>query len=119
MSEARVRFDLLGPGEVLLDDVKLSHLAFEDNELKELRKIIQTAVLQLRARQVGDCIHLLEGYWPRFLEENVPVSSSTAKSSPAAKPNPRVATKPKTEKQEQKEIGWLDRFKGAFPKKLW
>ncbi len=120
MTEARVRFDLLSPGEVLIDDVQLSHLDFEDNELKELGKMIQTAVFQLRRHQVGDCIHLLEGYWPRFLVENVPAPApSTTESSLATNSKPRVASKPKREKPPEKPPGWLDRVKGIFPKKLW
>ena len=125
MTEARVRFDLLGPGEVLIDDVQLSHLEFEENELKELGKLIQTADLQLRMHQVGDCIRLLEGYWPRFLVENVPAPPSSTKppsttnSSLATNSQPRVATQPRREKPEAKEPGWFDRVKRIFPKKLW
>ncbi|MBN2293696.1 MAG: family 10 glycosylhydrolase, partial [Pirellulales bacterium] len=127
MSEARVRFDLFGPGEVLIDDVQLSHLEFEENELKALGKLIQTAVFQLRRHQVGDCIHLLEGYWPRFLVENVPAPAptveSTTESSLAHNAKPRVAAKPEREepqkKPQEKERGWFDRMKGIFPKKLW
>ena len=123
ITEARIRFDLLGPGEVLIDDVQLSHLEFEENELKELGKLIQTADLQLRMHQVGDCIRLLEGYWPRFLVENVPSPTNLAppgnQSSVASKQKSRVAAKPQREKPEEKESGWLDRVKGIFPKRLW
>ena len=70
LDDLRIRFDLLGPGEVLIDDVGLSHLVFEERELRDLGRLIQTADLHLRMNQVGDCLRLLEGYWPRFLEAN-------------------------------------------------
>lgn len=118
LEELRVRFDLAGPGEVLIDDVQLSHLEFEDQELRELGRLIQTADLHLRMNQVGDCIRLLEGYWPRFLEANVPLPAAGAQpQSVAAKP--RVAANPQKEQSEEKESGWLNRMRNALPKKLW
>ena len=71
MSSLRARFDLMGPGEVWVDDVKLCNLAFSLPEIIELSKLITLADAKLRNGQVYDCMHLLEGYWPRFLDENV------------------------------------------------
>ncbi len=117
LGELRVRFDLTGPGEVLIDDVQLSHLEFEDQELRELGRLIQTADLHLRMHQVGDCIRLLEGYWPQFLEANVPLPAAAQPPAVAAKP--RVAANPPREKSEEKESGWFGRMKNALPKKFW
>ena len=72
-NSVRVRFDLMGPGEVWVDDVQVFCLAFNRAEMVELSKIITLADVKLQNGQIGDCLHLLEGYWPRFLEENVPL----------------------------------------------
>ncbi len=67
----RVRFDLMGPGEVWIDDVQVSGLAFSREELIELSKLLTVANAKLERGQLGDCIRLLEGYWPRFLDTYV------------------------------------------------
>ncbi len=61
----------MGPGEVWMDDVQLFNLAFSRPELVELSKLITLADVKLQNGQVSDCLQLLEGYWPQFLEENV------------------------------------------------
>ena len=63
----------MGPGEVWVDDVQVFSLAFNSAEMVELSKMITLADVKLQNGQIGDCLHLLEGYWPRFLEENVPL----------------------------------------------
>jgi len=40
LTQMRVRFDLMGPGEVWIDDVELFDLAFNEKELRELAKLI-------------------------------------------------------------------------------
>ena len=73
LTDIRVRFDLMGPGEVWVDDVQVFCLAFNRAEMVELSKIITLADVKLQNGQIGDCVHLLEGYWPQFLDENVPL----------------------------------------------
>jgi len=105
LTELKVRFDLSGPGEVWVDDVQLYDLAFSHNELNALNKLIYLANVMLERGQVGDCLHLLEGYWPRFLEENVPLQSI------ARKPERQAARPPKPP-------GFVDKMKGFLPKSL-
>lgn len=66
LTSLRVRFDLMGPGEVWLDDVQVSGLAFSVPEMVELSKLIMLADVKLQNGQIGDCLRLLDGYWPRF-----------------------------------------------------
>jgi len=103
LSELRVRFDLSGPGEVWVDDVQLNDLQFSVNELKELQKLIYRANVMLDGGQVGDCLRLLDGYWPRFLEANVPL---------------RIPVAQKPERHATKPPGVMDRVKGLLPKSL-
>ncbi len=106
LSQLRVRFDFLGPGELWIDDVQLCSLLFDETERIALMKLIAPADPK---RQVRDCIHLLEGYWPRFLRAYVPLGEMlTRRPEPARQPP----------KQPQSSPGFFDRLKDVVPRKL-
>ena len=112
LSQVRVRFDLLGPGEVWMDEVQVFDLAFTKRERVELSKLIALADVKLQNGQVGDCLRLLEGYWPRFLERHVPLPPGTL-------PNESLADKnnaPAKRSPPPERSGWLDRWRGTVPK---
>ncbi len=112
LSSLRARFDLMGPGEVWIDDVQVSTLMFSGPEMFELSKLITLADVKLQRGQIGDCVHLLEGYWPRFLEENVPLPAG-------AVPAEAVATKPRVDEEKPPErSGWFNRIKDLVPDSL-
>ena len=116
LSQLRVRFDLMGAGEVWIDDVQLFDLAFSENERRELAKLLTFADYQLQNRQVGDCLRLLEGYWVRFLEGNVPLpQTSRPVAQKPAPPRPSDATTPQETPQR---TGWMDRVKNLLPDRL-
>ena len=115
LSQLRVRFDLMGQGEVWVDDVQLFDLALSETELRALYKLITMASVTLQNGQVGDCMRLLEGYWPRFLLEHVPLGPGDAVAARppenrSAAPNPPAPPPPS---------GWLDRVRNLFPERLW
>ncbi|MEX2188543.1 MAG: family 10 glycosylhydrolase, partial [Pirellulales bacterium] len=72
-AKVRVQFNLAGAGEVRIDDVRLLHLSLTREEHTGLGKIVSLANLYVRDGQWADCAAVLEGYWPRFVEENVPL----------------------------------------------
>lgn len=109
LTQLHVRFDLIGPGEVWIDDVQLFDRAFSGNEVKELTKLIMLAHVTLQNGKVGDCMRLLEGYWPRFLEENVPL-----RPGPVARKPDR--SRPPAAKPSRQSPGILDRIKGILPR---
>jgi hypothetical protein len=112
LTSLRARFDLMGAGEVWIDDVQVSPLAFTGPEMFELSKLITLADVKLQSGQIGDCVHLLEGYWPRFLEENVALPAG-------AVPAETAATKPKADEEKPPErSGWLNRVKDLVPESL-
>lgn len=112
LTSLRVRFDLMGPGEVWIDDVQVFGLAFSKPELIELSKLITLADVKLQNGQVGDCLRLLEGYWPRFLEENVALPAGAVQVEAAAtKPRP-------AEEQPPERSGFLNRMKDLVPESL-
>lgn len=78
-----IRFELLGAGEVSIDDVSLQHLLFpldyypaSEYQRYELLKKIRAAESALRKGHLTNCEQLLDGYWPRFIEEYLPVPES-------------------------------------------
>lgn len=76
LENIKVGFELLGPGEVWVDDFQVFDLAFEKTERYELSKLISLASVVLEKRQFADCSQLLESYWPQFLVANVPLAQA-------------------------------------------
>jgi hypothetical protein len=76
LESIKVGFELLGPGEVWIDDFQVFDLAFEKTERYELSKLISLASVVLEKRQFADCSQLLESYWPQFLVANVPLAQA-------------------------------------------
>ncbi len=113
LASIRVRFDLMGPGEVWIDDVQVFNLAFTKPEMIELSKLITLADVKLQNGQIGDCLRLLEGYWPRFLNANVPLP-------PGAMPSERAsaAKQPPAEETPPERSGFLDRMKDLLPESM-
>jgi hypothetical protein len=106
----------MGPGEVWVDDVQIFGLAFSRPELVELSKLITLADVKLQNGQIGDCLHLLEGYWPRFLEENVALQPGMLPGGP---PADGLATKPPAAEEKPPErSGLLNRMKDMLPESL-
>jgi hypothetical protein len=116
LSPLHVRFDLMGKGQVWVADVQLFDLAFNDRELRALYKLITLADVTLQNGQVGDCMKLLDGYWPRFLVRHVPLAVEPAADTIAAKADKGADTaeKPAT----PPETGLMDRVKNMLPDKL-
>jgi hypothetical protein len=111
LSQLHVRFDLRGPGEVWVDEVELFDLAFSDDERKELNKLNTLARVALEEDRIGDCLRTLEGYWPQFLEEHVPLPPGGV-PGPSAPQSIHVAKPPK---QTPQKTGLLDRIRGLWP----
>jgi len=113
LSAVRLRFELLGPGEVGIDDVQLCDLAFSRREQQGLLRLITPADVQLQNGQVADCIHLLEGYWPLFLLEHVRLADS-----PLARSDEPAARGPRTPQEAERSGGLMDRLKNFVPHRL-
>lgn len=96
--QLRVRFDLIGTGEVWIDHVQLLDLDFDPKERLALEKMLALASHQLEVKgNWGECLRELDGYWPRFLMANVPlvqqpVVTSSTRSTP--QPAEKQATRP-------------------------
>jgi hypothetical protein len=71
LESLRVRLDLLGPGSVQIDGVRVFDLAFDESQRVQLSRRLATMDERLAAGDAGACLVELEGYWPRFLAEHV------------------------------------------------
>lgn len=114
LSPLQVRFDLLGPGEVWVDDVQLCDLYFEKREMVELFRLIAPADVNLQAGQVGDCLRLLESYWAQFLVSNVTPPPVAVTHSASARSRRSTGDPP----SESPRTGFLERMKGFLPDRM-
>ncbi|MGE3407671.1 MAG: family 10 glycosylhydrolase [Pirellulales bacterium] len=132
LSQLRVRFDLLGSGEVGIDKLQLYDLVFSKDERIELdSRIVALARAKLRRGEVGDCSRILDGYWPRMLAGHIqltevprPAQPAPAVASKRTKPadNPTVADnragstdKPAAKPEETRKPGFFERFRALLP----
>lgn len=111
VSTVRVRFDLIGPGDVWIDEIRLSALSFSEKELIALLKLITPADVKLGQSQISDCVRVLEGYWPQFLERHVPLAQAPMSRKMEAAPAPPRATPPPPQ-------GILSRMRQLLPEAL-
>ncbi len=103
----RVRFDLLGPGNVQIDEVRVYDLAFDESQRSDIAKALARIDHQFKAGDVGGAITGLEKHWPAFLEAFVS-DAAVAAHQQAAEPQTAVAPAPPDEPRQ----GMLDRFRG-------
>ena len=71
MDRFRILFEVSDRSEVWIDDVRLYHLDFNRSEQIEMALLLALARAELQQRRLSNCIHLMEGYWPRFLNHYV------------------------------------------------
>ncbi len=109
--QLRRHFHLTGGAEVLVDEVQLIDLRFDDARRRALVKRIYAAKIALEQEQVVDCLRVVDDYWSQYLVEYVPpteqVASTATKQSPVIEPVPR---------KEEKGIG--SRLRGWVPR-IW
>ncbi|NBT12344.1 MAG: hypothetical protein EBS56_01930, partial [Planctomycetia bacterium] len=95
LESLRVRLDLLGPGAVEIDDVRVFDLAFDEAQRVRLSRILTVAAERAAAGDVGGCLVELDGAWPRFLRKHVAVpdvaSEGRTTASAGVAPGPTEA----------------------------
>jgi hypothetical protein len=103
LESLRVRFDLLGPGAVQIDEVRVFDLAFEEPQRVQLSRQIADIERAAAAGDIGRCVAGLDDYWPRFLAAFAPLAEV-----------PRVAEelKPTPPATPPQPPGLLDRVRG-------
>jgi hypothetical protein len=102
LSQLRLRVDIIGQGEVFIDQVQMYDLVYSETERRQLDKQLKIVELELKENKLGRAWIDLNGYWPKYLRENVPVFVSPntnlandPQGAPGAdKTPPKQATKP-------------------------
>jgi hypothetical protein len=118
--QIRIAFELTGPGEVWLDNVKLNDLLFPlkyyanaGAECIALTQQIHAAKAAYDAKQISDCVDLLDSYWPSFIITNRPLlQAAIAESEPK---NGAGALPPQPNQGQQPPPGIGDRVKRLLP----
>lgn len=119
LTDLRVAFDLMGRGEVWIDDVQVFDLWFDKTERNELLKQIALANFHLGKGDAAQCARILEGYWPEFLRRHVLVDATQLADAPRDdSPTPTAAPGPVTESGEEPKAStsWLQRLMPKPPK---
>ena len=114
LENLRIGFDLMGPGVVWIDEVRLNSLEFSAGEQQELNFIVAELDQGLRQKRYADCLQNLNRFWPRYLEEHVTAASQVAhlqRWSDTPRPSP-----PSPTKRSKKDATMLDRVKRIFPR---
>ena len=110
LESLRVRFDMLGPGKIRIDEVRLFDLAFDGSQRVQLSKILALIDHHLGTGDVGTCVVELGGYWPRFLERYV--SDEMVAMAAESHSTEGVQKTAETIKKEPPErSGMIDRFR--------
>ena len=113
LSAMRVRLELSGAGEVWIDDVQLCDLAFNPEELNVLRRLIAPVQPKFQNGELGDCIHMLEGYWPRLLAEKVRLTDAAVTANLEEAPPQQPAAK-----HPKRSAGVLEHMRNLVPERL-
>jgi hypothetical protein len=117
--QMRILFELTGPGEVWLDNVKLNDLLFSlgfydksRTEILQLLRRTDDAQSAFDAGQISECLQVMDGYWPRFVRAYTPPVVPKVAAAPAA-PQQQLAPQPKESEQPAPGVG--DRLKRIVP----
>jgi hypothetical protein len=125
-AKMRVAFEMNGPGELWLDNVKLYDLLFpfkyyenSQSELLKLFKLTHAAQTAHANGQISDCLKLLDGYWMHFIDAyTLPVVPKVAAAPQAKGPADLQSTPADPAQSSPKEAaspGLSDRFKRFVP----
>jgi hypothetical protein len=102
----RVRFDLLGPGGVQIDDVRVFDLAFDADQRGRLAQQIAGISHRFTKGDVGAALVGLEGHWPVFLERFVTDAAVAAVVRETPPPDSAAPSPPADSRQ-----GMVDRLR--------
>ena len=118
----RLVFEFSGQSTIAIDDLQLYDLVFPldlgDQSTRQklaLVKIIREAESAFERGELAECHHLLDGYWPRFLQAYTPLLPETVPETVTEAASETATPDANSEEQEPAEVsnGWrsyLPRF---------
>ncbi len=105
----RVRLDLLGPGGVEIDDVRVFDLAFDESQRVQLTKLLALLDHHLADADVGGCLAEIDDPWARFLLAFVPAPAVPVVDGPPPADTRRPPAR--SARQTPASGGMIDRFR--------
>ena len=106
----RLRFDMLGPGVVEIDEVEVYDLIFNQSQQNELHALLDEMESELAAGSTARVLSRLEGYWPRFLQATVSDEQAERVAKRVAR---RAERRVKAEDEAvEEDEGFFDRVRG-------
>jgi hypothetical protein len=114
----RIRFELIGAGEVWIDEIRAYDLLFpldfyrdKKAENWEFIQKIGAAEVDFEKGRITDCLRRLDGYWPRFYSAYTPQQRVARQPSPQSPP----LSQPPAEPAPQTSPGVRERFLRLIP----
>jgi len=121
--QLRLHFHLTGGAEVLVDDVELHDLRFDDAQRRGIVYRISAAKIALEDEQIVDCLRVVEDYWSRYLVEYVPQTDSAiiraAKQTPITKQEVDLSGEKALSGKKANEQGIGSRLRSLLPQRWW
>jgi hypothetical protein len=117
----QLRFELLHDGVVWLDNVQLYQLAFfSEAENRALMQLVSVAAFRLNKDRISEALAILDGYWPRLLQECLPDVEQIQRQktrTQTAEVKKTAETPPTDQEKDKKDTpsGFLGRVKQWLP----
>ena len=106
LSHMQIGFDLMGPGEVWIDQVKVFDRWFDENDAKSLTyQIAMAQTVKIDQGNFESARQMLDGYWFKFLQTFV-------------EKDPPVVEKERAVAHEAASPRFIDRVRGIVPRRF-
>lgn len=105
----RLRFDLLGPGVVEIDELRVSDLVLADSQRAEIEALLDQMEHDLATGAMPSLLAAVDGYWPRFLQTAVSNEQADAATRRIARRSAREAEAAAEQKTAEQPAGFFDR----------
>lgn len=110
LTDVRIGFDLMGPGQVTIDNVEIFDRWFDENDVKAMTQMLaSTTPLLSDPMGYERCRQLMTSYWPKFLDQYIvlndePAGSETSEASETVKPAKASLLGTDAKSEEDQEI---------------
>lgn len=118
LESLRLGFDLMGAGEVWIDDIQMFDMWLQRDERNALLRASGLADKNLERGEVRYCQHFLENFWAQFLLQHVPPPAPVASRSAALPraPSSRTVGDLPNEPATGPKRSTMDRVRDFVPK---
>ena len=105
----RLRFDMLGPGVVEIDELHVFDLVLADAQRTEIEALLDQMEHDLATGATAKLVAAIDGYWPRFLRTAVSDDQAAAVTRRLAQQAAREAEDARDQKTAEQPPGFFDR----------